>query len=160
MNRNALSTLAIFLALAGPTQAQEWVFGLSGWDTKAGDKAALTVEVHGKPRWDYGWVKLGLGGGVGVDEDGSAWIGGGVVAEAPLSQHWFVKASVMPGYFHADTPTVDLGSDFEVRSVLGLGYRFDSGDALSLAVGHLSNAGIGDRNPGTNGVLLRYHRRF
>lgn len=160
MIRNALSALGMSLALAGASQAQEWVVGLSGWELRSGANAALSFELHGKPRWDYGWLKLGLGAGVGADTDGTYWIGGGVVAEAPLSQRWFVQASVMPGFYHAATPQADLGSDFEVRSLLGLGYRFDSGSAVSLAAGHLSNANVGHMNPGTNGIMLRYHRSF
>ncbi len=160
MNRKALTTLALFMAFAGPSHGQEWVGSISGWELRSGAKAAMMLELHGKPRWDYGWLKLGLGAGVGADTDGSAWIGGGVVAKAPLSNRWFVEASVMPGYYHAATAKADLGSDFEVRSLLGLGYRFDNGSALSLAAGHVSNASIGHMNPGMNGIMLRYHRSF
>lgn len=160
MIRKILTSIGILFAIGGPLQAQEWVASLSGWDLRSGANAAMMLEMHGKPRWDYGWVQLGLGAALGGDTDGSAWIGGGVVAEAPLSNHWFVEASVMPGYYHAATPEAELGSDFEVRSLLGLGYRFDSGSALSVGAGHLSNASIGNMNPGANGILLRCHRRF
>ncbi len=160
MTYKSLIAFGVVLTLAAPAQAQEFIASLSGWDLRSGANAALLLEVHGKPRWDYGWVQLGLGAAVGADTEGSAWIGGGVVAEAPLSNHWFVEASVMPGYYHPGTPQADLGSDFEVRSLLGLGYRFDNGNALSVAAGHLSNASISNLNPGANGILLRYHRSF
>ena len=66
----------------------------------------------------------------------------------------------MPGLFEEGTDGNDLGLAFEVRSLAGLGYRFDSGSAISLAVSHKSNAGLGDSNPGANALLLRYHRSF
>ena len=45
----------------------------------------------------------------------------------------------------------------EFRSTIELGYRFDDRSRLSLAFGHLSNAGIGDSNPGTEVLTLYYH---
>ncbi len=43
----------------------------------------------------------------------------------------------------------DLGHVVEFRSGVELDYRFDNRARLGLGFHHLSNAGIGDRNPGT-----------
>ncbi|MFC3118764.1 acyloxyacyl hydrolase [Jhaorihella thermophila] len=44
-----------------------------------------------------------------------------------------------------------------MRSLLGLGYRFGNGSALSLAVSHKSNASTSNFNPGANSIFLRWH---
>lgn len=154
------AALAALLVLATPATAQEWVIGLSGWNLRSGATGGMVAEVLGRPQWDYGWVQLGLGGAVAVDSDSNAWIGAGVTALAPLSGPWFVEASLMPGYYHADSPAADLGSDFQIRSLIGLGYRLPSGNAVSVAIDHRSNASLGDMNPGVNGANLRYRASF
>ncbi len=50
----------------------------------------------------------------------------------------------------------DLGHTIEFRSGLELAYRFDDRSRLGVAVNHLSNASIGDSNPGTEEVVLFY----
>lgn len=160
MRPAVLAAALSVLVPVGPVAAQEWVVGLSGWHLRSGAAAAIVAEVHGRPRWQLGRVQVGLGAAAGADSDGNAWAGAGLVAEAPLGGAWFAEASVMPGIYHARTAAADLGSDFEIRSLLGVGYRLRGGSALSLAAGHLSNASIGDMNPGTNGLSLRFHRQF
>ncbi len=50
----------------------------------------------------------------------------------------------------------DLGHWIEFRSGLELGFRFDSRERLSLGIAHISNASIGDENPGTEILSLTY----
>ena len=51
----------------------------------------------------------------------------------------------------------DEAADFlEFRSQAELSYIFDDKARLGVAVSHLSNAGIGDRNPGTEVLSLYY----
>jgi hypothetical protein len=52
----------------------------------------------------------------------------------------------------------DLGSVVEFRSGAELAYRFDNRSRLGIGFHHLSNAGIGDRNPGTEilSVIFSY----
>ncbi|MEY8841226.1 acyloxyacyl hydrolase [Cribrihabitans sp. XS_ASV171] len=41
-----------------------------------------------------------------------------------------------------------------------MGYEFETGNKLSFAVTHKSNASTTDYNPGLDTVLLRYHVAF
>jgi hypothetical protein len=50
----------------------------------------------------------------------------------------------------------DLGHVIEFRSGFELAYRFDDRSRLGVAVHHLSNASIGDDNPGTETALIYY----
>ena len=58
---------------------------------------------------------------------------------------------------YADGDGKDLGNTIEFRSQIELGYRFDDWSRLSLAVSHISNAGLGDSNPGTEIATVYYH---
>ncbi|WP_157879134.1 acyloxyacyl hydrolase [Pararhodospirillum photometricum] len=48
----------------------------------------------------------------------------------------------------------DLGYPLEFRSGLEIGWRFDGGMRAGVAMHHLSNANIGDRNPGVEELSL------
>ena len=45
----------------------------------------------------------------------------------------------------------------EFRSQVELGYQFENQSRLSLAFSHISNAELGDDNPGTEVLNLYYH---
>ena len=50
----------------------------------------------------------------------------------------------------------DLGHIIEFRSGVELAYRFDDRSRLGIGLHHLSNAGLGDRNPGIENLILTY----
>jgi hypothetical protein len=51
---------------------------------------------------------------------------------------------------------VDLGHEVEFRSSIELSYRFDNRTRLGVSFYHLSNASIGDTNPGTEVLSVVY----
>ena len=52
----------------------------------------------------------------------------------------------------------DLGHVVEFRSAAQIAYRFDDRSRLGVMFHHLSNAGLDDRNPGANTLMLTYSR--
>jgi hypothetical protein len=50
----------------------------------------------------------------------------------------------------------DLGSRSEFRSGVECGYDLKENGRISIGIWHLSNASIGDINPGTEVVAIRY----
>jgi lipid A 3-O-deacylase len=48
----------------------------------------------------------------------------------------------------------DLGKVLEFRSGIEIGWRFDQGVRLGIELYHLSNASLGERNPGENSLLV------
>lgn len=92
--------------------------------------------------------------GISLTNDQGLWLGYGAKWQA----HWgstFLEASLLPGlYAPGDGP--DLGGALHFRSGLAIGYRFDNGATLALALDHRSNGGMEDRNPGLETVGLRY----
>jgi lipid A 3-O-deacylase len=54
----------------------------------------------------------------------------------------------------------DLGYPVEFRSGVNFAYRFDDRSRLGLAFHHISNAGLDDRNPGVESLVLTYSIPF
>ena len=49
-----------------------------------------------------------------------------------------------------------LGGPLEFRSAIELAYRFNDRSRFGIQIGHLSNAGIYEENPGTEFAILNY----
>lgn len=160
MIRNVLSSVAMIATLASPALSQEIILGAGYSDystTGAENGVVLSVEYAHSPFWERGNFSAGFAGAIEVVDTGDAFIGGGLNGTFDLQRNWFIQASVMPGAYFESAPLNDLGSTFEIRSQLAVGKRFNNGKALSLALGHKSNASTADINPGVNVVSLRWH---
>lgn len=160
-----IAYLALLACLsATQIEAQELVVGLGYTDfndNAADNGGVLEVEYHFAPRWQLGGGDVYFAVAAMTDDPGDYFIGAGLGAEFPLGDAgWFLQGSVIPGYYDASGAGNDLGSDLEFRSSLALGYRMQSGWALSAAATHISNAGIGDANPGLTMATLRLGRSF
>lgn len=157
--------VALLIGAGGPAAAADVVFGFGYTDftTDAADNSTLAeVEIHGDPFTRIGEVDLSWAAAVAVHESGDYWVGTGIsgLYEFGRNDDWFIEASAMPGFYHADEEANDLGSDFEARLLLGIGRRIGPNTRLSVAVEHKSNASTAQRNPGVNSVALRIRRSF
>lgn len=159
-----VAIVSILLATSGPVQAAEWVLGVGSTDFTASgavDSGVLVAELHGRTLTSWGRAEFKPGLAAVLDANGDFWIGGGIHADLPLGRSaWFAESSVMPGLYKEALTGNSLGSAFEIRSLLGIGYGFAGGTRVSLAVAHKSNAGIGSHNPGENAMTLRFGRAF
>lgn len=61
---------------------------------------------------------------------------------------------------YGDGDGKDLGHAVEFRSGLELAYRFDDYSRLGLSFTHISNAGLDERNPGVESLVLVYSMPF
>jgi len=66
-----------------------------------------------------------------------------------------VRPSFAPG-FYAKGNGKDLGYKLEFRSGIEVACRFRNRSRLGLEFYHLSNAGLGSRNPGEESLMLTY----
>ncbi|MCZ4269719.1 acyloxyacyl hydrolase [Tritonibacter mobilis] len=160
--RKTISVLTLVSALLhGPTlSAQELTFGLGYADFHADTAESgpyFSAEYLGVRDWQFLGFDTGFGLAGHIHETGDAFLGGGLQAQRPFGQGWFIEASIMPGLFFESSSRNDLGSTFEIRSLLGIGRDLRGGRRLSLALTHISNASLGDENPGLNTISLRLH---
>ncbi len=154
---------ALILAAATTAQAQSIVFGAGYADYSAGggdDQAIFSLEYQHRPFHEAARFSATWGAALSVDTDGDAHLGAGLIGLYTFADRWFVEGSVMPGYYNESNAQNDLGGSFQIRSLLGLGYTLDSGNKVSVAITHISNASTQEDNPGVNSVFLRYHHSF
>lgn len=93
--------------------------------------------------------------GIEATSDGAFYGLAGVLIDVHLGEHFVLTPSFGAGGY-ANGGGKDLGSAIEFRSQIEIAYRFADRSRLSLAFSHISNAGIGDDNPGTE-ILGAYY---
>ncbi|MEO0391669.1 MAG: acyloxyacyl hydrolase [Pseudomonadota bacterium] len=101
--------------------------------------------------FDFGIAPF-VGGYVGVD--GSAYGYAGFGFEFLINDHFVIMPNTAVGLYTDGGDGRDLGHVLEFRSGIELGYRWDNEVQLGLALHHLSNASIGDSNPGTEHLTV------
>lgn len=85
--------------------------------------------------------------------DSAAAVFGGIVADWIVRDHWVIAPSFAAGLWLSGSGK-DMGSPIEFRSQLEMGYRFENDWRLTAQVSHISNADIGDKNPGSEVIGL------
>lgn len=113
--------------------------------------AAFNIEY----RSDYEIWKLRPFVGGFATSDASLYGYFGFMLNLYLGNRWVLVPNAAVGAY-SEGDGQDLGHVIEFRSGFELAYRFDDRSRLGLAVHHLSNASIGDENPGTETALLYY----
>ena len=80
---------------------------------------------------------------------------GGFLVDVFFGRRFVLTPSLSAGYYE-DGDGRDLGYGLEFRSSIEFSYRFDNRARLGLAFYHLSNANLGDFNPGTEVLSVLY----
>ena len=101
--------------------------------------------------------KLAFAAGLYANSGPSGWIFAGLRRDFALGGGgaWvFTPGLALTAYSRGDGK--DLGGVLEFRSSAELGYRWPGHKRLALGIYHMSNAGIYDRNPGMNSLIVTY----
>jgi lipid A 3-O-deacylase len=109
----------------------------------------LGAQYRGAGRW---WLFHLMGGGM-VTFDGAFNVYGGFALEVPLGKRLLVRGGFAPGYYGRGGGK-DLGLGLEFRSSLEVAWRLEGGWRVGVELYHISNASLGDTNPGNNSLLL------
>lgn len=153
----ALSVLAVIAA--APVRAEDpdflavqaGVFDVGRADDRAG---AFALEYRSSFK---AWIFKPFIG-IMTTTDEAVYGYGGILVDIFLGhrqQRWVVSPSLAVGGY-ARGGGKDLGAVPEFRSGIEIAYRFDDRSRLGLMFHHISNASIGDRNPGTETLVLTY----
>jgi len=118
-------------------------------DRKQG--AAFNIEY----RSDYELWKIRPFVGGFATSDASLYGYFGFLMDIYFGNRWVLTPNTAVGAY-TEGDGQDLGHVIEFRSGFELAYRFDDRSRLGVAVHHLSNASIGDDNPGTETALIYY----
>jgi hypothetical protein len=128
--------------------------GVGWYDFVQSDDEAVDFRLEYRHGEDFLFLKPW--GGVEVTTDGSVWGGIGVLMDITFFDSVVLTGSVAPGLYE-DGGGKDLGSVFEIRSQVELGYQFENESRLAVSFSHTSNASVADDNPGTEVLNLYYH---
>jgi lipid A 3-O-deacylase len=90
-----------------------------------------------------------------VTSDGTFYGYGGLRADLIIAQHYVIMPVAAVGYWSRGGGK-DLGAATEFKTGAEFAYRFSDSSRLGIAFDHISNAGIGHKNPGTESLLLVY----
>lgn len=95
--------------------------------------------------------------GVEATTDGAFYGALGLLYDFEFAEDWYLTPSFGAGLY-ADGDGKDLGEAVEFRTQIELGHEFANDTRVSLAFSHISNAGLGDDNPGTEvlGVYVAF----
>ncbi len=147
---------ATSLGAAAPARAQDpsfLTFGAGYFDINKQDNAAADFRLeyrHGEKFWIFKpWI------GVEGTSDGAIYGAAGVLVDVFFGKRVVITPSFGAGYYEEGSGK-DLGHEIEFRSQIEIGYRFDDRSRLSLAFSHISNASIGDDNPGVEILNVYY----
>ena len=153
-----VSAVLLAMAMAMPAQADDpdfITFSAGAFDVFPGDDAEVAGEFRLEYRSDLRlWIFKPFAG-VMATTDAAFYGYGGVLTDIYLGKRIVVTPSIAVGYYEEGNG-LDLGHEVEFRSQIEIAYRFDNRSRLAVSFSHMSNAGIGDDNPGSESIVATY----
>lgn len=151
-SKTALATtlgVAALVATAVPAHAADpayITFGAGIWDFRRDNERTAEFRVEYRSNWELLWVIKPFGGAM-LTPNGSFHAFGGLLADIKLPWNLVLTPNLAVGAYSAGGGN-DLGHVVEFRDAIELAYQFENKAKLGVMLYHMSNAGIGDRNPG------------
>lgn len=140
-----------------PSSAQEsgqdYLSFSAGYFDLSGKDSAIDFRAEYRPGHTYlNFVKPWAG--VEVTSDASIWAGGGLLLDYEFTPSWYVTPSVGAGLYTDGGSDLDLDYPIQFRTQLEISHQYDSGHRAGVAISHMSNADLGDSNPGAEALSL------
>ena len=70
-----------------------------------------------------------------------------------------ITPSFAPGYYNAGSGK-DLGSALEFKSEIQMSLNLSDSTEFGMSYNHISNASLGDKNPGANSYMINFLKQF
>ena len=96
--------------------------------------------------------------GAMITADNAGYIYTGVQAQYKLGA-LYITPSFTPGLYH-EGDGKDLGHMFEFKSEVQLSLDLSKNTELGFSYNHISNASLGDKNPGANSYMFNFFKKF
>ena len=156
--RTLSCALLLFFSTATTTAFADHRFGI-GWSQwgLADDFDISTVRLtyefgEIEKIWD---IRLLLGAFYNWDND-AGYVSGGWLKEWTINPKWSWGIGGEAGYFSGDA----LGNEVEFYTRLVLNWHVNDSGFIRFEGGHISNAGFGDVNPGSENLAISYNWSF
>ena len=96
--------------------------------------------------------------GVFLTEKNAFYLYSGVQAEYELG-FLTITPSFAPGYYNYGSGK-DLGYPLEFKSEIQMSFNLSDNSHLGMSYNHISNASLGDKNPGANSYMFNFLKKF
>ena len=166
--------LILFIFLSKSIYAQDYdVFGIGLFDVKFdGSKSNEAADFRYERRFDkslidiwpdsYDFFNVKPFVGLEITSDSASYFLGGVYLEDNIGTLFTGENSNLlftPSFgagFYDDGDGKKLGNAIEFRTTIEISYQLKNKNRLGISFGHISNANIGNKNPGAEIISLSY----
>jgi len=153
------------------------VFGIGIYDVKFdGSYSNNATDFRYERRFDNSIIDIGPKkdnffyikpfAGVEFTSDSAFYLISGIYLEDNLGElmtgeenNWNFTPSFGLGYYD-DGNGKKLGNKVEFRTTIEFSYQLTNKDRIGISLGHISNANIGNKNPGAEIISLSYQKPF
>jgi len=153
------------------------VFSLGMYDVKFdGSQTNMAADFRYERRFDNSILNVGPESenffflkpfaGIEITSDSAKYLIGGVYLEDNIGTLFAGKESNLnftPSFgigYYDDGDGKKLGNDIEFRTTFEISYQLKNSNRIGLSFGHISNANLGDKNPGVEILSLSYQIPF
>tara|TARA_X000000950_G_scaffold180762_1_gene219231 strand:+ start:8471 stop:9001 length:531 start_codon:yes stop_codon:yes gene_type:complete len=173
MLRSLLFILTIFFSTSGVAKGTN-VFGLGIYDIKFdGSEKDQSTDIRYEYRSDQSFLDIGPKEdnffflkpffGLEYTDDSAFYILTGFYVEDNVGELFegeknklYLTPSFGGGYYN-DGSGKNLGNDIQFRTSLELTYELKNSNRIGISFSHISNANLGDKNPGVEILSFSYH---
>ncbi len=134
--------------------------GIGAYDPLAKDDQAVALRVDARFAKKLAFDRIQPWVGLDVNTDGSVWAGGGIFADFYVTPKFVITPSTGIG-LHAKGSGKDLGGPVQFRTSLEAAFKINpEGDTIGIFGQHTSNAGLYNKNPGTEAFGFFFRKAF
>jgi len=169
-----IKVLLFLFFITNPIFAQGYdVFGIGLYDVKFdGSSSNEAVDFRYERRFDKVLVDIGPEvdnffylkpfAGVETTSESAYYFIGGVYLDDNLGQLFIgekSKYTFTPSFgagFYEDGDGKKLGNNLQFRTSFELSYQIKNNNKIGISLSHISNANLGDKNPGVEVISLTY----
>ena len=94
-----------------------------------------------------------------ITENSAAYIYTGIEWNVDMGKKMVFTPSFAPGFYH-EGDGKDLGHVLEFKSEVQFSYLASSNSSFGISYNHVSNASLGDKNPGANSYMFNFIKNF
>ena len=175
---NKILSFLVLMIISNPIYAKGYdVFSIGMYDIKFdGSQTNAASDFRYERRFDNSILNIGPESenffylkpfaGIEVTSDSATYVIGGVYLEDNVGtlltgtkSNFNFTPSFGVGYYD-DGDGKKLGNDIEFRTTFEISYELKSSNRVGLSFGHISNANLGDKNPGVEVLSLSYQMPF
>tara|TARA_B100000029_G_scaffold491805_1_gene552401 strand:+ start:3372 stop:3899 length:528 start_codon:yes stop_codon:yes gene_type:complete len=168
----------IYLFFANSLLAEGYdIFGIGVYDIKFdGSDTEEAIDFRYERRFDNSLLGIGPDSydffnvkpfaGIEATSDSASYFLAGIYVEDNIGtlftdnpSNLIFTPSFGAGYYD-DGDGKKLGNNIEFRTTFELSYQLENKNRIGISLGHISNANIGDKNPGVEILSLSYQKPY